>query len=141
MRKPPPRGKPEKLSWDVYAKQGEIHGRARGKALATKYIAEWVASHRGLPLTPETIQAACEWIEYHALEELNNAPGWDSLSLTIYRFSPISAEGRALDMRIWRAFQSSAVRTIREILTAYGCTGLRFLDMDAFVRYYRSEDE
>jgi hypothetical protein len=95
----------------------------------------------GRPTTPRRLEAACKWIEEKALEEFCNAPGWDSLGLTIHRHSLQSAEGRALDMRIWCAFQTSAVRAIREVLTRYGCAShLRFLDMSAFLRYYQSEE-
>lgn len=136
LRKPS-KPKFEKLPWSTYEKEGEIRGRARGKALAAKYIAAWETARGGPPATPETIQAACEWIEYRALEELSNAPGWDSVTLSIRRYPLLTAEGRALDMRVWRAFRSSAVRTIREMLSKYGCAShLRFLDMQAFLRYY-----
>lgn len=133
--------KPEKLPWSTYEKQGEIRGCARGKALAQKYIAALEATWGSRPTTPKKLAAACGWIEEKALEELLNDPGWDSIKLTIYRHSPNTVEGRALDLRIWDAFQRAAVCAIRATLTAYGCANLRFLDMTSFVRYYRASEE
>lgn len=133
--------KPENLPWEVYEKQGEIRGRTRGIELAEKYIAILEEAWGSRPTPPRKLEAACKWIEEQALEELNDAPGWDSLKLVVCRYSPTTPEGRALDMRIWRAFRSGAVRAIREVLTHYGCASyLRFMDMDAFLRYYRGEE-
>lgn len=115
-------------------------GRSRGKALAAKYIAALEESWGGPPTTPKRIEAACHWIEERALGEGAHEPGWDSLPVTALRYPTYSREGIALDMRIWRAFQQAIVYAVREALRKYGCENhLRFLDMKAFLRHYRGE--